>query len=57
MASLVLANGSRLVSLCKYLQGGIIDGLMHSRWSPTLLLATLGQRMMLSAASTQHESR
>lgn len=55
--SLVLANGSRLVSLCKYLHRGIIDGPTHSRWSPTLLQATLGQRMALSVALTQHVRR
>lgn len=33
MDSLLLANGSRPVSLCKYLHRGIIDGPTHSRWS------------------------
>ncbi len=52
MDSLDLANGSRLVSLCKYLHRGIIDGPTHSRWSPSLLQATLGQRMVLSVTWT-----
>ena len=51
MDSPVLANGSSPVSLCKYLHRGIIDGPTHSRWSPALLQATLGQRMALTERS------
>lgn len=36
--------------LYKYLHRGIIDGPTHPRWGPTLLLATLGQGMVLSVA-------
>ena len=53
MDSPVLANGSRLVSLCKYLHRGIIDGPTHSRWSPALLQATLGQRMTPECSSNR----
>lgn len=42
--TLLLASASRLVSLCKYLQRGIIDCPTHLRWSPTVLQAHIRAR-------------